>query len=179
MADASIGPRNHVEAVQALFLKNSAVLQGFITGLVPDLALAEDVYQEVFLAVSRLASKFQLGTDFLAWARSVALMKIHEGFRGRKSARPLDARVIELLAASHTETQDAWALRRQSLADCLRKLPPRARELVELRYAATPLSTSQISRKLSWTPHAVDVGLSRARRWLQDCTRRGIAPGAV
>src|SRR5262245_19055058 len=107
MADPSTGPRDHVEAVQSLFLKHSAVLQGFITGMVPDLALADDIYQEVFLTVSRLASKFRLGTDFLAWARSVALMKIHEGFRSRKGARPLDARVIELLAATHTETADS------------------------------------------------------------------------
>src|SRR5215470_343916 len=126
MGDPAAGPRDHVEAVQALFLKHSAVLQGFITGLVPDLALADDVYQEVFLAVSRLASKFRLGTDFLAWARSIAVLKVHEGYRSRKSARPLDARVLELLAASNVETPDSWAQRRQSLADCLRKLPPRA-----------------------------------------------------
>jgi RNA polymerase sigma-70 factor (ECF subfamily) len=168
-----------VEAVQALFLKHSAVLQGFITGLVPDLALADDVYQEVFLAVSRLAPKFRLGTDFLAWARSIAVLKIHEGYRGRKGVRPLDARVIELLAASSVETPDTWSQRRRSLSKCLEKLAPRAREVVDLRYAQTPLSTAEISRKLSWTPHAVDVALSRARRWLQDCTRRGVAPGAV
>src|SRR5215510_10836725 len=119
MGDPSTGPRDHVEAVQSLFLKHSAVLQGFITGLVPDLAMAEDVYQEVFLAVSRLSSKFRLGTDFLAWARSIALMKVHEGFRARKGARPLDARVIELLAASHVETHDTWSVRRKSLAECL------------------------------------------------------------
>jgi len=179
MGDLSAGPRDPVEAVQALFLKHSAVLQGFITGLVPDLALADDVYQEVFLAISRLAPKFRPGTDFLAWARSISVMKIHEGYRGRKGARPLDARVLELLAASSAETLDSWAQRRETLARCLQKLPPRAREVVDLRYAQSPLSSAQISRKLSWTPHAVDVALSRARRWLQDCTRRGIAPGAV
>src|SRR5262245_51847623 len=144
MGELSAGPRDPVEAVQALFLKHSAVLQGFITGLVPDLALADDVYQETFLTVSRLASKFRPGTDFLAWARSVALMKIHEGYRGRKGARPLDARVLSLLAASHVETPDSWAQRRQSLAECLGKLPPRAREVVELRYAQTPLSSAEI-----------------------------------
>ena len=180
MAEPSKGPRDHQEAVQALFLKNAAVLQGFITGLVPDLALADDIYQEVFLTVSRLAARFQPGTDFPAWARSIALMKIHEGYRSRRSgARPLDAKILELLAAENAETSDTWSLRRQSLAECLKQLPPRARQVVELRYARTPLAPAEIGRKLDWTPHAVDVALSRARRWLQDCTRRVIGSGAV
>jgi len=180
MTDPSTGPRDHLEAVQALFLKNAPVLQGFITGMVPDLALADDIYQEVFLTVSRLAPKFTLGTDFPAWARSIAVMKIHEGFRTRRSgARPLDAKLIDLLAASNVETGESWALRRESLADCMKRLPPRARQVVELRYAGTPLSPAEIGRRIDWTPHAVDVALSRARRWLQDCARKALGSGAV
>jgi RNA polymerase sigma-70 factor (ECF subfamily) len=174
------GPRDHQEAVQGLFLKHAGVLQGFITGLVPDLALAEDVYQETFLTASRLAEDFKLGTNFLSWARSIAVLKVHEGFRSRKAGiRPLDPKVIELLASAEVETSEMWTRRRDSLADCLRKLPPRARQLVELRYAATPLSPAEIGRKLSWSSHSVDVGLSRARRWLQDCTRRALSAGAL
>ncbi len=86
MGDPASRTSDPVEAVQRLFLKNTDVLQGFIIALVPDLAAAEDVFQEVFLTVSRLAPKFRPGTDFLAWARAIAVLKARESYRLRKGA---------------------------------------------------------------------------------------------
>ncbi|MEJ7591926.1 MAG: sigma factor [Planctomycetaceae bacterium] len=56
----------HLREVQKLFLLHCNRLRGFILGLLPDRAAAEDVLQEVFLIVTAKAAKFQAGADFLA-----------------------------------------------------------------------------------------------------------------
>ena len=72
MSTAAGGPRTAVEEVQGLFLRHAGVLRGFVLGLLPDANRAEDVFQELFLTVTRKAADFRPGTNFLAWARSIA-----------------------------------------------------------------------------------------------------------
>lgn len=170
----------HTEAVQRLFLQHTDVLQGFIAGLVPDLGRAQDVFQEVFLTINRRASEFRLGTQFMAWARAIAWRKCQESFRTSKSgARPLDDKIMESLVASAAETPDGWIRRREALTACLEQLAPRAREVVALRYSEGLLTPQEIAKRLSWTAHAVDVALSRARKGLRECTQRALGPRPV
>jgi DNA-directed RNA polymerase specialized sigma24 family protein len=61
------------------------------------------------------------------------------------------------------------------LAACIQQLAPRARQILELRYAEEPAAPPEIARRLAWTVEAVHVALSRARKFLQECTRRRLA----
>src|SRR5262245_38278478 len=169
-------PRQAVEEVQRLFLRHAGVLRGFILGLLPDHNHAEDVFQEVFLTVTRKADEFAPGTNFLAWARSIARLKVLEACRAsRNSPHPLGPAALEALIESAEELDDSWAARREALAKCLEQLAPRAREILELRYSDEFPSPPQIASRLSWTVGAVHVALSRARKFLQECTRRRMA----
>src|SRR5436309_2001473 len=125
-----------VEEVQRLFLRHAGVLRGFILGLLPDHNRAEDVFQEVFLMVTRKAGEFVSGTNFLAWARSIARLKVLEACRAsRNTPHPLDPDALEALIESAEDLDDSWAGRREALAKCLDQLAPRAREILELRYS--------------------------------------------
>src|SRR4051812_41613851 len=93
-----------VEEVQRLFLRHAGVLRGFILGLLPDHNHAEDVFQEVFLTVTRKADEFTPGTNFLAWARTVARLKVLEAWRAsRSSPHPLSPEAMEALIESAEE----------------------------------------------------------------------------
>ena len=70
---------------------------------------------------------------------------------------------------------DVWEEKRAVLAVCIKQLAPRARQILEMRYADEPASPPEIARRLSWTPSAVNVALARARKFLQECTRRRLA----
>lgn len=162
-----------VELVQRLFLKHAGVLQGFVAGLVPDLNSAEDVLQEVFLIVIRQADKFRPGSEFLPWVRGIAYLKCLEHYRSRKTGpRPLDGRTLEAVITANRETGDSWTMRREALFSCLEKLPPKARDIIQLRYSEDLLSVREIAGRLSWNTHAVEVALTRARKWLRECTQR-------
>lgn len=165
-----------VETVQQLFLQHAAALRGFILGLVGDREAAGDVFQEVFLAVTRSAARYDPGADFLPWARGVARNKVLEHFRkSRRLPQPFDDELLELLVESAGEQDDLWEERRAALAKCIGELAPRARQILQLRYAETPTPPPEIARRLAWTVNAVHVALARARKFLQECTRRRLA----
>ncbi len=161
--------------VQRLFLSNQVALRAFIFGLWPDPCEAEDVLQEVFLTITRKASAFTLGTNFLAWARMVARMEVLAARRrrGRQEAR-LDRRLsAETVAVLAEACPDGWGseARLSVLMDCLRKLAPKARELVRLRYFEER-GPSQIALELGRSVNSVDVALSKTREKLRECMNR-------
>src|SRR5262245_1593685 len=176
MSSAASGPRSAVEEVQRLFLRQAGVLRGFILGLLPDPNRAEDVFQELVLTVTRKAEEFRPGTNFLAWARSIARLKVLEQVRATQGGpRLLGLEALEALMASAEEAEASWDDRREALARCLEQLAPRAREILELRYSEDLLPPPVIAQRLSWSVNAVHVALSRARKFLQECTRRRLA----
>lgn len=165
-----------VEEVQRLFLRHGGLLRGFILGLLADRNRAEDVFQETFLTITRKAGEFEPGTNFLAWARSIARLKVLEACRaGRSGPALLGQDAMEALFATAPEVDDEWDGRREALARCLNQLAPRAREILELRYSDEHLAPPEIAARIRWTVNAVNVALSRARKFLQECTRRQLA----
>lgn len=163
--------------VQRLFLRNSSMLRGFIAGLLVDLDLVEDLLHEVFLTATQKAGEFRPGTNFLNWARAIARLKVLEHARRRRKApRGLTPEVLETLAESAPELDDSFAPRRAALARCLEEVSGRSREVLDLRYFEG-LPPSRIAERISWRVGAVNVALSRARRFLRDCARRRLAAG--
>jgi RNA polymerase sigma-70 factor (ECF subfamily) len=165
-----------VEEVQKLFLRHSGVLRGFILGLLADRSLAEDALQETFLTITRKAEQFAPGSNFLAWARSIARIKVLEACRAsRDGVSRLGQEALEALAQEAPHAEDDWEERREALARCLDQLAPRAREIIGLRYSDDHLAPPAIAGLIQWSVNAVNVALSRARKFLQECTRRRLA----
>ncbi len=159
-----------------MFLRHAGILRGFILGLLPDHDRSEDVFQELFLTITRKAEDYRPGTNFLAWARAIARLKVLEQYRSTQAGpHLLDPDALDAVIASAEELDDSWADRRAALAQCLDQLAPRAREILELRYCEDCLPPPEIASRLSWTVNAVNVALSRARKFLQECTRRRMA----
>lgn len=167
---------SHVREVQRLFLQQANRLRGFILGLLPDRTLAEDVLQEVFLIVTAKAAEFQCGTDFLAWVRAIARLKVLEHRQRRfPAAGQLTDEAWDMLTESAHEVDDVWNARREALLRCLDELAPRAREVVQLRYSSERLELDEVARRMSWTVGSVKVALSRAKDVLWDCVQRRLA----
>lgn len=166
----------HLRDVQCLFLQQSNRLRGFILGLLPDRVAADDVLQDVFLTVTAKAAEFQSGTNFLAWGRAIARLKVLE-YRQRRfpAAGQLTDEAWDLLAQTAHEVDDAWDGRREALQKCLGELAPRAREVVQLRYSVERLDLEEVARRMSWTVGSVKVALSRAKDALWDCVQRRLA----
>ena len=159
----------HTLYVQKLFVRHQRELRAFALAVWPDFSQVDDVLQEVFLSVTAKAADFREGSNFLAWSRAITLRKAYEA--RRLACRPtISPDVLESLAVACPE---AWADdgRMAVLAECLRSLPPRAQELVRLRYHKEH-SPPEIASLLGRTVNSVSVALAKARVALRECVNR-------
>lgn len=140
--------------------------------------LADDVLQETFLTVSAKADSFERGSNFVAWACSVAHYKVlEESRRNRRSKGLLSPEVLDAICS--TDIGDAWndqAERLEALKDCLVKLAPHTKRAFELRYENAHTS-SEIAKILGWTADSVNVILSRGRKSLRKCINANLSLG--
>jgi RNA polymerase sigma-70 factor (ECF subfamily) len=169
-------PPTHTEQVQQLFVRHAGLLHGFIASLCGDLVLAEDILQEAFLVVTARADDFELGTDFLAWARAIVRLKTKEHLRAQRRDR--GALSVEALAAveSAFPDADAWQTQREALHRCLQRLTPAQRRLAELAYREG-LGAAGIAERLAQSANVVHVALSKLRRALRECVLSRLGVG--
>lgn len=161
--------------VQSLFVQHLPALRGFVLSLVSDFSLVDDVVQETFLVITAKASSFQRGTNFRAWAWTIARYKVLQMLeKNAPTPERFAPEVLEALAAH--ETAETWFSdeQMQHLAKCMEELAPRAREAVELRYQQAH-RPPEIASRLGWTVESVHVALSRARVFLRDCVTHRMA----
>jgi len=154
-------------------MEHRSMLHSFVYALLRDPHLTEDILQEVAVVLWSKYSEFAPGTDFGAWARSVAYREILATRRSEARAHRYmdDACAQEILAAyqRREETVDS-ATHRQALARCMGQLNPDLRDIMRCRYALS-MSSREIAHKFSRTAQAVDAIVYRIKRLLSDCIR--------
>jgi RNA polymerase sigma-70 factor (ECF subfamily) len=158
---------------QQLFVTYSPQLRAYALALAGDFAAADDVVQEAFLTVTAKAADFQPGSNFLAWARAIVRHKVQEN---RRTSRRFSSAVLDSLAASATP-DNFQEYRIDVVMNCMDELPPKARELVRLRYFCDHGPT-EIADMLGRTINGVNNGLLKARNAIRDCVERKLAGGS-
>jgi RNA polymerase sigma-70 factor (ECF subfamily) len=156
---------HHLAQVQRLFLEHQPALRSYVLSIVRDFALVPDVVQETFLAVTRKAGEFDLTTHFLAWACAIARFESLAAMR-RANRPALGEETLELLAASEASGRPDY--RADWLNRCLARLTPTIQRMIRLRYEDA-LKPGEIATLIGWTPNAVCVATSRARKELRHC----------
>lgn len=170
-AESENQPGERTVWVQQLFVKHQTAVRAFILSLQPNFTEADDIVQETFLTVTRKAAEFRDGSNFLAWAFTIARFKLLEARRrGGKQPVVLSDEVIEVLASSAPEA-GFFESRLAALRRCLERLAPRAREIVRLRYHEEH-GPEEIAAQIDWSANAVNVALARARNSMRHCVEK-------
>jgi RNA polymerase sigma-70 factor (ECF subfamily) len=162
------------------FQRERVRLIAYIRSLAGDPDLTEDLFQEVSVVVLQKAAEFVTGKDLQAWCRGIARNLV---LREREQARRLrtfdDNRLVDLVDTAFAENADREGIdtQRSLLRQCMDLLAVPSRELVELRYSSG-LSLRRVAERLNRTEAAVQVALSRVRKWLVDCVERRAETGA-
>ncbi len=166
-----------------LLLEHRDGLFGFVFALTHDREAAEEIFQEVGLAVVEEAGKKTAVARFLPWAHELARRRVSEYFRKKARRRALEHSepLDEVLAQAFQENAaDPAALnhRQEHLEECLEDLPPTQRRLIEQRYNDhSPIQS--IADSVSWTVGSVKVALWKARRQLARCIEGKMAAGGA
>lgn len=156
-------------------LAHRGMLIGYLTSILRDPDLAEDIFQDVAILVLRKRKALTDPAGFAPWARRIARFEALNASRKRKHAPcTIDDGVLEALEphwqATDAEPHDAV----QALRDCLQRLTPRAQRLVQLRYSEN-LSGQPLADKLTQPLNTVYVALSRVHRNLAECVKLRLA----
>lgn len=162
-----------------LFTTAEPALRAFVRSLVPTVADADDVMQEVAVVLWHRFGEYGDKEDFRRWAFGVAKYKVLSWQRDRGRDRHLFNDAITSSLADRAQTlTDRFTAQRQALAACLDKLPRAQRRIIDAAYAPNALM-KEIAGTMGWTPMALYKRLHRIRLILLECTRRVLEGGAA
>ena len=137
---------------------------------------AEDVLQTAAAVMWKKHGDFEPGSDFGAWARAVLYRTAMNHVRARKRGAVLcDIETLEALSGAFEAADEIYDDRRlmDALDECMGRLSPKQRRLLELRYWENKRS-AQLGTILGKSVSAIDVTLLRVRRRLERCIRTAL-----
>ena len=157
-----------------LFVRDEARIYGYIRSLVLHRADAEDLLQETASVLWQKFHEFQTGSNFLAWAMSIARFQVQH-FRRRQKHNVLrfSEAFQDLLAADTVAESARLADLQQLLDECLQKLPAADRDLFVLRYVSEA-TTKSLADQLGRPAPTIYNAIRRIRRAVTDCVKRGL-----
>ncbi len=161
--------RDRLGLVQALTLEQGFI-QAYAYAIVRDLHLAEDVYQEVAVILAQNWARVPPGLP-RPWLKEVVRRKSLEVARRSRRHVLFSDETLELLAGAFDQLPAEDRQLREALADCVDKLPPSIRAVLESRYREDR-SCDDIAARLGRSVQGVYAVLKRARATLADCIAR-------
>lgn len=162
--------------VSKLVLKHRHEVLAYLYSALSDYHAVEDVFQEVCLIAVQKAGDFQDGSNFAAWARTIARNKLREQLR-KRSGVLLDDAFFDGLDQAFSDARAALDPdpRKEALRLCLVELQEGARQIVSLRYDEG-LDPAAIAGRMGRSRASVNSLLQRIRELLRDCVERRLSP---
>jgi RNA polymerase sigma factor (sigma-70 family) len=157
--------RGDPRALETLYWRHGAALLSYIIGQVGDHVLAEEVLQDVMLAVWRSAANFRGESKVTTWLIAIARRR---AISARQQRPVVDTRLGDHIAArepSPLETLERQC-ERATLQAALRDLPADQRETLELVFYHG-LSGPEAAEVLGVAPGTVKSRLHRAKTTLR------------
>ncbi len=159
--------------IVALLTGFQTALLLYVRSLLPGDPGAKDVAQQANATLWQKRDDFALGTNFKAWAFSVARYEVLN-YRKRQAR---DARLVfseeleETFAEELSARDDGAEQQHQALKRCLEKLRPQDRELLMHRYAKAG-TLSEFAAQAGRSVGGLKVTLHRLRNALLECMQR-------
>lgn len=160
-----------------LMAEHERWLAAYVYSLLPTATVdADDILQEAKIVMWKQFGRFEAGTNFRAWARTIALHLVLN-YRRAEQRRPFavtDRAFVEAVAAEIDRRSDKLEGQADVLKLCLRKLPEAHRAIVVWRYYED-CDVEEIAAKSERSVEAVYRLLSRIRKTLSECISRHAA----
>jgi len=151
----------------------------YIHTLVPHAQDAEDLLQETCEIICEKFDEFRPGSDFAAWAFRIAYWRVRAARTSYARAKVVfNEDLLELLAQTASEMEAEVDPRHEALAQCMKKLQERDRQLLLTRYEAG-VSVEQAAAKNGRSLEAAYKALNRLRRSLHECVNLRLTEGAA
>jgi RNA polymerase sigma-70 factor (ECF subfamily) len=158
-----------------VFLDCRPLVQANIAALVRNAAMAEDVFQEVWLRFERVTRHGEVIANVPGWCRAAARLVALEMWREQRRNLPTPDTELAALVDRAYEEQDGreefWRDHAEALRQCIEALPARSRELLSRRYRSGE-SVAAVAAQLRQSVGSVKTALCRLRAALAECVRK-------
>ncbi len=164
------------QALRELYDASSRKLYAIAMRVVGNVEYAEDVLQEAFLTIWRVAGDYRAPlSPPMVWLGVIVRSRGLDFLRRRKAERalagqPIDDMLADTLASdhetpmeTHEASEQAWALH-----ECLRKIEAKQRQVVTMAYYRD-LSHSELAQQLSLPLGTVKTWMRRGLDQLRTC----------
>ncbi|MCX6939151.1 MAG: sigma-70 family RNA polymerase sigma factor [Verrucomicrobia bacterium] len=129
-----------------------AMLLRYVLSLVANRHDAEDVLQRASVVMWKRFGTFESGTDFVAWATTIAFYEVKNFQRVTGRSRlDFDDDLMQTLAAERAQHVLRWSPRMEALEVCVEKLDPAQRKLVEKIYTQG-IAVGEVARQQGRAP---------------------------
>lgn len=159
-----------LQAYVQLLTEHQGNLRAFIVSLMPGSPDVKDVLQETNTVLWQKRHSFELGTNFMAWAFTIARYEVRRQHdRNRRAGRIVFSDgVLDVLYKANEEA-DLGALE-----SCMRKLSVSQRDIIRERY--TPgHSLEQLAGRTGRSAGSLRIALHRIRDTLKNCVTQTVA----
>jgi RNA polymerase sigma-70 factor (ECF subfamily) len=161
-----------------LFTRHQRHVYVFIRSLVGNPTDVEEIWQETNLILWRKFDEFELGTNFIAWARRIAYFEIRAfQAKSRRSGLQFSEQFVEALSTEAELARDLEEERLLALRLCMTKLSRQDETLIRLRYSPGA-SGESVAAACGRSVRSVYKAMTRIRQALLECVRRRLATEA-
>lgn len=164
-----------VEEFVRLLMANERRIFAHIMALLPNVADAEDALQETSIVLWRKFSEYRRGTDFTAWAFSIAFNVTRNHLAKRHRCRvKFDERLLADVAEDAGQMRDELDLAGSAVLDCVEELTPRDRDLLQRRYE-TGATIKSVALAVGRPVEGLYKAMRRIHDTLFDCVQRNLS----
>jgi RNA polymerase sigma-70 factor (ECF subfamily) len=159
-----------------LVITHQSSLYAFIQSLVPGDSSVDDILQETNITLCAKEANFEKGSNFKAFAFSVARFKVLSHLRDKKRHQWLlaDSDLCEELTENMIQQPVSQAPAQDHLRRCLNNLPDQQRQLMEKRYREG-YSLRELSKIHKRTEGSLQQLFHRLRKLLRECIEKSMA----
>lgn len=158
----------------ALLGKYQTRIHAYILYQVPDKNDAEDILQNTILVMLDKFSEFEQGSNFLAWALTIARYKVLAFKQKNNNSKVIfDDTVLDIFDKETDIQESIFKDESEKLPGCISKLPTKYKSYLRLRYEKS-LSYREIGEKMSISAQAVYKTMNRIHVILMDCVRMAL-----
>jgi len=152
--------------------KAEPTLRIYITAVIGDSHLIDDIVQEVATIATEKFETFDPDREFTRWALGIARHRIAKSIRSKVRDRHVfSTEMIVELADVVADLQPDAELRKAALHRCMSALRDRSRRILEMRYHWGH-RVQAIAEELGMSRVAVSAVLLRSRKALGDCIEK-------
>lgn len=168
-------PSDRQEEFIGLLNGAHTLLLRYIMSLVVNRHDAEDILQRASMVMWRRFATYESGTDFIAWATTVAFYEVRNFQRTLGRSRvTFDDELMQILAAERALDVRRASPQLEALEHCIQKLDPSGRNLVRAVYVQG-LEVGEYAERQGLARQTVYNKLNLIRRSLVECVQRRLA----